>query len=302
MLTVNQAYNLLVKDKESDFNYIDEYGDYYFDNPVQKIRYIVLSCDAWCFIPIMVVQSVITYMATVPEGYNIVVLSHLSMHQRTAQQDYVTSPDNYGMRALSKAMSALNNRENFSYTETTISEYDTSVPAGTTSYTYEADYTNSKAKAFAIIGGHVHQDIDLAHPYPGGWQYPYVQMVTTTCDAIGKQHYTEGITDYTRNSGTISEQAFDVIHLDIKNNVIYTKRIGAGYDRIYHTDVKTVAQGSTLTLTSMLTGTLTWSVHRDAIITVSNGVVAGVRNDLGAGFVAATDENGNREIFIIKVS
>ena len=100
----------------------------------------------------------------------------------------------------------------------------------------------------------------------------------------------------TRTQGTETEQAFDIGTADLHNSVLYLTRVGAGYDRIIHFDVETVS--TTVTLTSELSGTLTWDTSNSNVVTVSSGVVA----KAGTGYcvVSATDENNLTEYWIIK--
>ena len=83
---------------------------------------------------------------------------------------------------------------------------------------------NMSAKIIAIISGHCHYDYSetSANGYP---------IIATTCDAYGQQITIQGQTPLTRTPGTVSEQAFDVVHIDTSAKKVYMTRIGAGNDR-----------------------------------------------------------------------
>lgn len=294
-VSVNQIYNLLIKDKEECFVWRNAYGDYAFDNKVQKIRYFTLGCHPWCEVVPGQAESIIAAFAEVPAGYNIVLLSHLSL---TINNTYGTTVWDT-LKPIVAALDALNNRENFSITYTY--PIRNGMEGSGQTYTFAADYRNSQARAMCVIGGHVHYDRDLGYPYTGGYQRPSLQIIATTCDAIDRQGDGDNPNGYIRMPNTISEQAFDVVHLDVENSVVYCKRIGCGYDRIYHTDVKSVSIGSTITLTPVIQGTLTWSASCGNVTTatVSNGVVTGAAQ--GNAFVTAVNENNEREVFLIIV-
>ena len=70
-------------------------------------------------------------------------------------------------------------------------------------------------KVIAIISGHTHRD--------GLYRSPTgVPVIVTKSDAYQRDDAT---------SGTITEQAFDVVHIDLESEKIYLTRIGSGSDR-----------------------------------------------------------------------
>jgi uncharacterized protein YjdB len=74
-------------------------------------------------------------------------------------------------------------------------------------------------------------------------------------------------------------------------------RFGVGYDRILHCDTKEVS--TTLSLTSELSGELTWTSVDADIATVSAGTVTAVTS--GTTIIRATDTNGTNENWIVKI-
>lgn len=82
-----------------------------------------------------------------------------------------------------------------------------------------AIYDTANATIIGVICGHSHHDYieTTAKGFP---------VISTTCDIRGGEG--GGLT---RNRGTVTEQAFDVFHIDTENRMIYATRIGAGSDR-----------------------------------------------------------------------
>ena len=93
---------------------------------------------------------------------------------------------------------------------------------------------------------------------------------------------------------------FDCSLVDYDNDKYKTVRIGAGVSRIVNFTPISVSVGNTYTLTSELSGTLTWATQNSAKATVSSGVVTAVAS--GCAGIIATDENGKQEYWIVKVS
>lgn len=105
------------------------------------------------------------------------------------------------------------------------------------------------------------------------------------------------------NNGTISYAlipTFDNCLVDYDSDKLYMVRVGAGASRIVNYFPKSVASSSTLSLTTELTGTITWATRDGSIATVSEGVVTGVSS--GYVGILATDENGKQEVWTVKVS
>lgn len=279
-LTKSQIWNLLCRRNEADYIDKSDNGDYYFDNKLRKIRYFVVASDAACHIPTDSIHWLLEKFREVPAGYHIVVLSHLSYETSTTYVGKIFT-DNY-VRHVALGLDALNDR---------------------TTYTYdgvEYDYSASHAIAEIIIGGHTHFDADPALTIMIG-VVPVIPVVATTTDAYGKQKTDVEELALTRTAGTTTEQAFDVIHLDLDNRVAYYFRVGAGANRVIN--IKPVTVSGTLTLTPKASSshTFVWTTSNSSVATVSDGVVTGVSS--GVARIAAVDEyDGTREIWIVKVS
>ena len=88
--------------------------------------------------------------------------------------------------------------------------------------TIKESLAGSTAKVACVICGNAHIDIeDTSGNYP---------IICTTCDAHGAQSDIASSDD--RTAGTITEQAFDVFHIDTFNKKIYVTRIGGGKNNV----------------------------------------------------------------------
>ena len=97
----------------------------------------------------------------------------------------------------------------------------------TTKNMIDSQYSHMEDSGVGFVGlvsGHTHRDYNVVaeNGYP---------IIATTCDANGAQASTYDDANPTRTSGTTTEQAFDVYHVDTSAKKIYITRIGAGSDR-----------------------------------------------------------------------
>lgn len=216
VLSYAQAYGFFDKQTEYRFGAHDGYGDFYVDNTAQKIRYFFISCASRVAIEDDQRFWLFSEFEKVPDGWYIIVFSHLTFKYVTSDPTKIfvaSGPNN-----IASCMTKLNNRTTHS----------------TGGHVY--DFTNSGATAIAIIGGHTHYDASTDYEHlsdidgnPVDWQY--VPVIATTTDAIYRQQDNTGT--LIRTPGTITEQAFDVVHIDLTNRKIIMKRIGAGSDRVF---------------------------------------------------------------------
>ena len=78
-------------------------------------------------------------------------------------------------------------------------------------------YGNMNATLIGVLAGHTHADHSEPESTNG------YHLIATTCDACTGTP--------AKTAGTVTEQAFDVMHIDTANRKIYATRIGAGNDR-----------------------------------------------------------------------
>ena len=110
-------------------------------------------------------------------------------------------------------------------------------------------------------------------------------MVTGYIDAIGTP---------ARTAETYTEDAWSVCVYKPQSNEFDMIRFGAGTDRYFH-----VTPVVPTTLSTRLSGTVTWHSSDDAVATVTDGVVTGVST--GRCAVFAKDADGNIEVWIVTV-
>lgn len=145
-------------------------------------------------------------------------------------------------------------------------------------------YSNVKAWLF----GHIHADCvfytDTGIPLVG------TDTDSSRLAASNKYSYTVG---------TITEQAFDIVTVDITGRNVECVRVGRGKDRRVNGGVNSVSIGGSASLTTGLPGTVTWESSNTAIATVSNGTVTGVAS--GSAVITAVGEN-KEEYWFVTVS
>lgn len=77
-LSASEAYALVTKENEAIIHVIDEYS-YYYDNVTNKIRYVVVGCSGGATIPSATSSAVIGVLDALPEGYQVIVVSHIGI-------------------------------------------------------------------------------------------------------------------------------------------------------------------------------------------------------------------------------
>lgn len=282
-LSYNQIYRLLIKDRESGYGAISPYGNYWFDNPVQKIRYFATSSDGYANMDEDSVVWMLNQFKEVPDGYYIVVFAHLTY--TNTPEDVTRCYLSSGTQWIAEALDAYNKREAY-----------TLVTSGIERGVF--DYSGCGGEALCIIGGHSHFDMDSTQEsliVPRYWSptIPDIMVTSTTTDAFIRQ--SENINPLNRQAGTVNEQAFDVVHLDTKNKVLIMTRIGAGPDRIFHLS----PLHESTTLSTMLSGSVSWESTQGSVANVSNGIVSVVGT--GRTRIVAKDADGNTESWTFKL-
>jgi hypothetical protein len=255
---------------------------YYYDNTLQKIRYIVLNAftaksggdDSTIYVSGYTQEQItwFTNLLAASGEYNIIVLTH-----------YVGANDTSAMQGIATIRNAID--------------------------VHNASSTGGKV--LAVLQGHTHYD-GIFSTDAG------VPIITTTCDK--NKPYISGGVDLEpwlndRIAGTINEQAFDADIIDISNNCIYAVRVGApamnnykassetGFvtamtaeERIVHYDAVHISGDESLS--AVITADA-WGCSNTNICTVSDGVVHPVAT--GKTYVYATNADGQLEVWIIIV-
>ena len=234
-LTYDQIYSFFLKDREYWYGDRNSYGDYWIDNVPSKIRYFFLGCTETSTMANDQLKWFFSALGNVPDEYLVVVFTHLTFkYDSDVDQQGVEHGDptqifvQGNISPIARAMKRFN--KGLAH----------SVTLGGESLTY--DYSEKHGTAIAIIGGHTHYDASTEYSKLVSLQsnprvitknitWTDVPVISVTTDAIDKQQNNTGV--LSRTVGTITEQAFDVVHIDRSERKIIMKRIGAGNDRVF---------------------------------------------------------------------
>ena len=262
---VRSAYNQIPTPTgwPSELNVMDEFVawmkmHYYYDDKVNKVRYIVLeTCDngytlyytinkitLWLTFQIDFVAKA---LLSVPDGYDVIIHGHLigslgdnvgdAAYIDAAAQKQFLSMLNCYRRKTSKNLSAAyfgaNDEANYPY----VKAYWDIIGA-----THKYDFTNHKGSGRVIVVcGHYHMDLVLAAQNSNSFTEvnpatidettfsdDVVFLVWRNRDCFATPGHTEktlyGVTPV-MTEGTVSENSFDVMTID--NNYFYFTRFGA---------------------------------------------------------------------------
>lgn len=154
-----------------------------------------------------------------------------------------------------------------------------------------------------MISGHSHRDIAFVNPWLSVMEVCQRFCDDNTEDVIITPTDEENPTEITgfidnivypaREAQTASEDAWTVCVYKPRSDELDLIRFGAGHDRYFHCTPITPT-----TVTSKLTGTLTWSSSDASVATVSGGVITGVGT--GRCAILAKDDEGNYECWIVE--
>lgn len=169
---------------------------YYTDS--RNTRVFFLPCNYASGIYIAPVKWILAQLAEVPDGYHVIVVSHVIAEWNS---DMSQSTINARLQALINGLDAVKAKQVYTYDGTTY------------------DYSNTDILPVCVIGGHAHVDYNWMST--GG-----IPIIMTTSDS-GEQE-SGGLT---RTKYTTNEQAFDVVTADYTARKLYLTRIGAGQNR-----------------------------------------------------------------------
>ena len=195
-------------------NGVNNKSYYYFDNKIQKVRFIVLDQYE------DVQSGETTYWGTKSkfsqeqldwlindalnvDGYTLVVFTHSPSD--SAMQYYSPYLD-----VVQKLLVAINNKQHFTYNQNGL--------------TADVDFSKTKNTIACHLSGHAH--IDETHVDNG------VLSIGVLCDAAYNDD--PQYKDKPRTKGTINEQAFDVVSIDTFKRTVKLVRIGQGNDREFN--------------------------------------------------------------------
>ncbi|PWF24335.1 hypothetical protein DF212_00265 [Lactobacillus johnsonii] len=200
------TYNFLQRQNEKKLNLNLGKEYWYYDNPVQKVRYIGLDTTPtsdtsrpWGVIPTPDIDQakwLINTLNELPKDYKVIVFSHIPLSLKLKYSD----PNN---KYLCDIISAFANHRSVD------------VAVGDTKLS--VDFSTSSGKFIAAFSGHTHLDEDIVDDN--------VLHINTSCDAMYNDdpNYTTK-----RTQGTTNEQCFDAVSVNFDTNTITCVRIGAG--------------------------------------------------------------------------
>jgi hypothetical protein len=181
------------KESESYITMMTDYDlSFYYDNPANTVRYIVLDMgeDSGSNNRVFTAfQEFADTLLSTPEGWNIVVVGHIVTYGR--------------FMYIKEMMDAYNSRD--TYTHTTAGSYD---------------FANANGHIICAFGGHTH--VDSIESSAGG-----IPVIVTGTDS----NRVEDTPEYPYVLGTDQEQSFDVVTIDYNTKTIKCVRIGRGVDR-----------------------------------------------------------------------
>lgn len=216
-LEKNNVYNICMKPFESHVTNSERDFYYYWDNEIQKIRYIVLNFydyvrlkDNYRFIEQFPWLNDVL-MAT-PDGYSIGILIH-GMHENY-EPVYDDTGNEIGKKPililhgqyLMDICDAVNNKTTYSC----VNDEDASI-------VYNFDFRNKDLQIMFMLTGHAHVDYEE-------YTSTGIPVIVTKCDK-----YSPRMSDGATN--TIKEHVVEVVNIDKQKRKIYLTRIGSGYDR-----------------------------------------------------------------------
>ena len=200
-------------------------GDYYIDNKAAKIRYFFLQETGQAKTTNETIEWLGNQLLNTPTGYYVVVFCHYAYTgapNGTFAPSSLIGRDNLSVIRITQLLGAVKAK-----TSVTVKKYNRYDTSGTQSGSITFDFTGTDLTPIAIISGHTHWDASLTTS-----QSDYgILTIATTTDAAGYAQNGQTGAAEPRTVGTIEEQAFDVVHIDLTARKVYMTRIGGGSDR-----------------------------------------------------------------------
>ena len=161
-------------------------------------------------------------------------------------------------------------------------------------------FVENGGTVIGFINGHTHADY-IALNSIGIFEVQSGCQNMNVSGPGGEESYNDGAyTPYVpaRTRNTVTQELWDAVALCPDGHTVRMIRFGAGSDRTIHYDGVTVT--TTETLTSELSGTLTWTSSDTEVATVSGGTVTAAAS--GRCMITAKDTSGNAEHWKIVVA
>lgn len=250
----------------TDYNANTNGTDYYIDFPFQKVRLVVIDANQPGInttLPNRYAydENTVTWLATALNTANTVIVC---VHQSPiVTQVYNNTSTTNASGIVSALQTFVNNGGNL-----------------------------------IMLSGHSHLDVAFISPWLSIMQdcqrFSNIEE-TITDEDHSITGYIDNVRKNARTANTYTEDCWTMCVYKPIENEFDLIRFGAGIDRYFH-----VTPISPDTLTTRLSGTITWSSSDTSVATVSSGVVTGVGT--GKCAILAKDENSNYECWIVEVT
>ena len=181
---------------------VEESNTFYVDFDAEKIRAIFVDCNYDAYTTIDSRIGAICAMETVPEDYAVILFAHKAIAgSGTAEFDNILACAAAMNDGTSATIALVENVESHNYS-------------------VNVDFTNKQRTFIGALSGHFHVD-----------RYSiYDDRFPVICSHSDTGAYKEGSVMV---AGTVTEQSFDVVQIDLVAKRIYMTRIGFGNDRVF---------------------------------------------------------------------
>ena len=244
MLTLSQITNKWFVKGGTPVQNQSVYGDYYMDDDVAKVRYILIGATYKSNFEAGQLDWLAQTLESTPTDYDVLPIFHRFLGYNSGSGIHYITDENdplfpHGVTADSRSAVITNLLTKFT-------NHQTIARSGVT-----YDYTSKTGSVIMALSGHVHCDLYAWFDYTDkvNWYSSHsgtkIPAVAVTCDSrsidyvpgqnrvpITQAEY-EAATKITRSSlssGDVRRHAFDDVIVDLENRVIYLTRIGAGED------------------------------------------------------------------------
>lgn len=193
------ALFMLFNAPKKDITCLNNTNSFYLDNDNTKIRYYFIDCEHGALISVATIKSVLESAENIPDGYAVVIFSHTGL---TANNSAIIER----FALIMGGFAALNDGQDYTYDGTT--------------YTYSS---GSSRTFVGAITGHTHLEGYVIYNN----RFP---VIAVPCDCYMAP---QQVSHPERVAGTVLEQAFEVLQIDVTAKRIYLTRVGWGNSRIF---------------------------------------------------------------------
>lgn len=199
-------------------------GNYYVDNTFNKIRYLFVQNNASAVPVDGSAAWLLNTLSELPSDYAVTLTIHYAYVPQSAtleEYDGVESSFSAATKRINEILHAFRFKSTFTYNDITY------------------DFANKSGIVIGIFSGHRHHGflyVDDVNTEVGGVRVFIASTDTTHASGIavnGKPFYWSngpGSTKIVREKGTVNEQCFYVVQVDLDNREMYITAIGGDHD------------------------------------------------------------------------